>query len=225
MKVFIVPIVEGKTEQGAALKELLERVWYKLLGHWQPLSVQPAVRGKRDLLVTPEASGELTERIRQANNDLQECLAESAEYRGLVLLLLDSEQVCPATLAPTLLAAASRQCPHIPNVACVLAVKEFENWLVAGANGFAGFKELKLPDPLVLPQDPEARKGSAWLAEQRQKVGRGLAYTKTRDAIDLVKRMDLVAARASSPSFDKLCRELEKLIPPPPPADPSPPAP
>jgi len=224
VKIFIVPIVEGKTEQGAALKELLERVWYNLLRQWQPLSVQPAVRGKRDTLVSPATSGELAERICQANNDLQDCLSENADFRGAILLLLDSEQMCPAELAPVLVAAARDQCPHIPNVACILAVKEFENWIVAGAAGFTGKTELRLPDPLVLPPDPEARKGSAWLAEQRQKVGRGLTYSKTVDGVLFVKRMDLVAARATSPSFDKLCRELEKLIPPaedstPPPAE------
>jgi hypothetical protein len=167
----------------------------------------------------------LAERVRQANNDLQECLAENAEYRGLILLLLDAEQACPANLAPALLAAVNEQCPHISNVTCVLAVKEFENWLIAGATGFAGKTELGLPDPLVLPQDPETRKGSAWLAEQRQQAKRGSTYSKTVDGVQFVKRMDLGAARASSPSFDKLCRELAKLIPSPPSEAPSPPPP
>ena len=37
------------------------------------------------------------------------------------------------------------------------------------------------------------------------------AYSETIDCPEFVRAMDIVAARQSSESFDKLCRELEKL--------------
>jgi hypothetical protein len=38
------------------------------------------------------------------------------------------------------------------------------------------------------------------------------AYSETIDCPVFVQHMDLPTARRSSKSFDKLCRELEKLI-------------
>jgi hypothetical protein len=106
------------------------------------------------------------------------------------------------------------QCPHLAPFTCVLAVREFENWLVAGATGFQGKKHLDLPDPLPPVTDPEAFAGASWLVKQRQKVSRSKTYKKTADAIAFIKAMDLAEAHRTSRPFRKLCRELEKLIPP-----------
>jgi hypothetical protein len=59
----------------------------------------------------------------------------------------------------------------------------------------------------VIPEDPEGqRAGKAWV----QKRYRGVKYSETVDQPAMTMRMDLSLCRSRSPSFDKLCRELEK---------------
>ncbi len=217
MKVFIVPIVEGKTEQGPALSSLLNKVWNTLLNRWEPLSVQPAVRGSRPTLAAPDASGELAKRIRQANNDLAECLDSEPGSSGLILLLPGSDEDCPAKLGPVLLAAAQLQCPDCGPFTCVLAKKEFENWLIAGAAGFAGKAQLQLPDPLPALTDPEGMKGSGWLAEQRKKLSRSSSYKNRCYAVDgfctVLQAQKLSLEREfCDPELSKLVYKNHKLL-------------
>lgn len=104
----------------------------------------------------------------------------------------------------------------------------FENWLVAGATTLGGVNGL--PPNLVVPLLPEDLGGKAWFEQQFRSVNKTRAYSETRDCLQFVRVMDLAAARQNAASFDKLCRELEKLVlppaaPPPPPSPPDPPTP
>lgn len=50
MTLYIVPIVEGHTEQGC-VERLLHRIWHELLAHAERLQVVDPFRGHRDELV------------------------------------------------------------------------------------------------------------------------------------------------------------------------------
>jgi hypothetical protein len=228
MSVYVAPIVEGKTEQHGGVRELILRIWYEHLGQTEHLEVLRAARGQRAVLGNPNRPADLVARIGEAYSRLRTAIANNpAGGSGVVLLVLDADADCVKSLGPTLLATADQHCPHLSPFTCVLAVREFENWIVAGAAGFVGRGDLDLPNPLVLPTDPEAFAGASWLSKQRQQVSRSKSYKKTADAIPFIKAMNLAEAHHTSRSFRKLCRELEKLIPPmvappdPPPDDPT----
>jgi hypothetical protein len=132
-----------------------------------------------------------------------------------LLILLDAESDCPATLSRTLLGVAQQAIPPDWPVACVLAKRMIENWIVGGASALATV--CGLPDPVPARFDVENCSGSGWLDAQIRGPGPRPTrkYDKTAHALRLVQRMDLAEARANAPSFDKLCRELERRIAPP----------
>ena len=116
-------------------------------------------------------------------------------------------------LGPELLTRAKAIRSDI-DVACVLANRQFENWFKAAAASLGGVG--KLPANLVAVADPESGRGASWLTEQMKRVDPKAEYKKPGDAMALTQGMDLAQCRANSPSFAKLCRELEARVPPPP---------
>ena len=123
----------------------------------------------------------------------------------LVLVLIDSEGQCPAKLALNLLDVARSVDPRV-DVACVLAHVMYETWFVAAAESLSEY--LRLEPGENLPQDPEASGyGSSWVVKR---FIEGPKYRKTQHQPAMTQAMDLNRCRAVSPSFDKLCRELEK---------------
>jgi hypothetical protein len=209
MTLYVVPIVEGQTEAGC-VERLLQRVWAEPLAGPVRLQVLTPSRGKRDALASP-AGTDLAGKIKEACLKLSQRLRRDSSGRGLLLLLLDAEGDCPAELAPRLLQAA-RLARSDTDIACVLAKRMFENWIVAGASTLAGVNGL--PDPLRPPDNPEDRSGTAWLDQQLRSQKRTRRYKKTADAAVFVREMSLEQCRARSPSFDKLCRELALRLQP-----------
>jgi hypothetical protein len=89
----------------------------------------------------------------------------------------------------------------------VLAKSEFEAWFIAAARSLAGVRGLS--PGLAPPSDPEAIRGAnEWLGRQ---MASGRSYTEVVDQPRLAARFDLHEAR-NSPSFDKLWRDLERLL-------------
>jgi hypothetical protein len=209
MTLYIVPIVEGQTEAGC-VERLLQRVWTELLAGPVRLQVLAPSRGQRDALIRPTGTS-LAEKIEEAHMKLSRRLRYDPSGRGLLLLLVDAEADCPAELGPRLLQTA-RRARSDADIACVLAKRMFENWIVAGASTLGGVNGL--PDPLQPPDNPEDRSGEAWLEQQLRSQERTRHYKKTADAAVFVGRMSLDQCRARSPSFDKLCRELALRLPP-----------
>jgi hypothetical protein len=204
MTLYIAPIVEGQTEQGC-VEPLLHRIWVELLHQPERLQVVEPFRSQRDTLV--HANGQvLTDGIQKAFLKLQQKKRKDAEAQLLLLILLDAEGDCPATLGPRLLQTA-RLARSDADIACVLAKRELENWFKAAAASLAGM--CGLPNDLSVPANPEEGSGDAWLTRQIQRQDRRRKYTKPADAVELARRMDLQLCRDHSPSFDKLCRELE----------------
>ena len=126
--------------------------------------------------------------------------------RGAILVLRDSEDDCPAELAPQLLARAARARGDLP-VAVVLATREFEAWFLAAAESLRGRRGL--PQSLAAPPDPEAIRGAKeWL---RSRMPAGRKYVETEDQAALTEILDLDLARRA-PSFDKCYREITRLL-------------
>lgn len=126
---------------------------------------------------------------------------------GSVLVLLDADDDCAAELGPELLQRAVTARPDVP-VSVVVAVREFEGWFLASAPSLAGHRGL--PQVLESPVDPEAiRNAKGWLQDRRTD---GLSYSPTVDQPALTAVFDMDLARSVSPSFDKLCREIERLL-------------
>jgi hypothetical protein len=204
MTLYVAPIVEGHTEAKCA-ERLLQRIWTELLNGPERMQVLPPLRGKRDSLVHPNRT-DLAETIEDAHETLTRRLRHDSSGRGLLLLLLDAEEDCPAALAPRLLERA-RTARSVADIACVLAKRELENWFKAAAASLAGIRSL--PNGLSIPANPEEGDGGAWLTRQMRRQNRGRKYAKPTDAVELAKRLDLQQCRDHSPSFDKLCRDLE----------------
>jgi len=87
----------------------------------------------------------------------------------------------------------------------VLAVREFEAWFLAAASSLAGKR--KLPADLADVEDPEALPSpKAWL-DGRMANG----YSETPEQPALAHWLDIPRARRAD-SFDKLVREIAKLV-------------
>jgi Domain of unknown function (DUF4276) len=190
----IAAIVEGQGEV-AAVPVLLGR----LLGEIAPgryIGVPRPYRISRGSLLAP--------------NGLERAVAAIGEQGGPrtgVLVLLDADDDCPYELAPALLARARDARKDRP-ASVVLAKREFEAWFLAAAPSLRGRRGL--PADLPLPDDPEQpRDCKGWLSRHRTDR-RG--YKPTADQAALAAVVDLRLARANSPSFDKLWRDVERLV-------------
>lgn len=91
-------------------------------------------------------------------------------------------------------------------VAVVLAVREFEAWFLAGLESLRG--ALGIPDRATYDGDPEEPRGAKGQFERVL----GRPYLDVDDQVRFVSRIDPAMVRANSPSFDKLVRELERLV-------------
>jgi hypothetical protein len=128
------------------------------------------------------------------------------------MLLMDSEGDPPCELAPRLLAWAQAARPDA-DIFCVLAHPMFGVWFAACAVSLAGYNGL--PAELTTPESPEGRGlGKGWLQKQLPRK-----YREPIDQRKFVSKMDIGMCRANAPSFDKLCRELERRLPAPPPGN------
>jgi hypothetical protein len=90
-------------------------------------------------------------------------------------------------------------------IGVVLAMREYEAWFLAAAASLRG--QRGLPDDLAPPAAPESlRDAKGWLNERMS-----LGYKPTIDQPALTAVFDLDQAR-TAPSFDKLVRELMRLL-------------
>ena len=124
-----------------------------------------------------------------------------------VLVLIDADDDCPATLGPQLLARAQQTRRDLP-VGVVLAKYEYEAWLLAAAASLAGHRQLSAD--LQSPPNPEAIRGAKGWLEARMPQDR--RYSETADQPALTARFDMDLARANADSFDKCYREIARLL-------------
>jgi hypothetical protein len=126
---------------------------------------------------------------------------------GAILIVLDADDDCPARLGTELLEAARRECPDLP-LAVVVAKRMFETWILAGAEGLVHREEIS---PTDVPAQPEetVKNPKRWISER---IRRADGYAETADLRRLTGCFALDGARQRCPSFDKLCRELSRLL-------------
>jgi Domain of unknown function (DUF4276) len=134
-----------------------------------------------------------------------ELAALNAGKNGGVLILLDSDDDCPAQLGPELLRRIRSARPDMPSTV-VLAKREFESWFLASAESLRGHRGLR--KDLKSPEQPEEIPGAKeWLCNHIL----GGAYASTVDQASLTHALDFTLARRA-PSFDKCYREISLLL-------------
>lgn len=147
----IVPIVEGQGEV-EALPLLLRRIAAALP---QPTAVRvnPPIRVKSGSFLSDDA---------YFSKYVSLAAAKAAQGSGLVLILLDCEDDCPAKVGPVLLNNARSVRSDVPHLVA-LAYREYETWFLAAAESLRGIAGL--PQDLSPPPDPERIRGAKeWLS-------------------------------------------------------------
>jgi hypothetical protein len=135
-----------------------------------------------------------------------ELSARKTGGKGAVLVLVDSEDDCPAQTGPELLRRACAARSDIP-IGVVLAKREYEAWFLAAAESLRGRRGLA--HDLTAPAEPESIRGAKeWLSAR---TATGVNYREVLDQPALTAVFDLSAARRAD-SFDKCYREVERLL-------------
>jgi hypothetical protein len=188
----VATIVEGHAEV-ESVPLLLRRIFAQL---WvSDIQVARPFRVKRNRVVKP---GELERAINQTIRD-------RAEVAG-ILVLIDSDDDCPAKLGPELLDRATKT-TRVP-VSVVLANREFECWFrgsKASLRGISGILE-----DAIAPLNPENTRGAK--EHLTRNMGRGRRYLEVDDQATFAEKFDLNETRRCCPSFDKCFRETERLL-------------
>jgi hypothetical protein len=186
MTVQIGCIVEGHGEVNA-VPALIRRIAAELDPGLAVTIPQP-VRIPKTKLLRPQ---ELERAVRLA--------ALNIAGQGGLLLLLDSDEDCPAQMGPELLRRIQAARQDLPS-SVILAKREFESWFLASAESIGG------PADLASPPDPESIQGAKeWL---HQRWG---AYAPTVNQTSLTFAMDLRLARRAK-SFARCYREIRRLL-------------
>ena len=186
-------IVEGHGEVQAV--PILLRRLASALDPTLALQVEQPIRITKSKLLK---AGELERAV--------ELAARKVGGAGAILILLDSDEDCPAMLGPDLLARARIARGDVP-ISVVLAKHEFESWFLAGAESLRGRRGLR--DDLEPPAQSENVQGAKeWLADRM--IG-DHHYVETLDQPALAAILDLAAARRAD-SFDKCWREMNRLM-------------
>lgn len=196
----IAPIVEGHGDV-AAVPVLLRRICAELLGGRLVHVLRP-IRQPRDRLLN-DKDGCLARSLELAIRKLKQSSIPSVPE--LVLLLVDADHDCAAEGGPRTLELAARLRGDA-DIAVVWAVWEYETWFVAAAESLHHHLNL---DPSTVPSDPEASRCRKNWIERHWRVGK---YSESVDQPKLTACMDLPLCRRRSPSFDKLCREMERRL-------------
>ncbi|MBI3693370.1 MAG: DUF4276 family protein [Acidobacteria bacterium] len=193
MEVRIACIIEGHGER-EAVPIVVRRIAWRLDPALK-VQVPACIRISRNKLVK---AGELERAV--------ELAARKAGSQGAVLVMLDSDDDCPAELGPELLRRATQARGNLP-VAVVLPKREFESWFLAAA---ASLREHRgLAADIQPPSNPESIRGAKeWLS---QRMGVDRQYIETLDQAPLAARFDLDLARRAD-SFDKCYRDIVRLL-------------
>ena len=171
----IVPIVEGHGEE-EALPTLLRRFSAEH-GYEGFLKINPPIRIKAGSFLRND------EYFRKYIT-LAAAKAVQGDRRGLVLILLDCEDDCPAALGPELLQKAETVRADIEYLV-VLAYREYESWFIAAAQSLRGVTGL--PPSLESPSDIDAIRGAKeWLSRRMTQK-----YDPLVHQAEFTKRIDL----------------------------------
>lgn len=208
----VAPIIEGHGEV-EAVGILLRRIAAELA--YVPIQVVRPFRLPRGKLL-PGRTGDRRidgQELRRALDTASTLLKYAdSSARRFAILMCDADEDLPCEIAPRILAEA-RVVRADLDLACVIARREYETWFIAAAESLVKYLSLR-PGDEVVAADPEGRlsgdrpRGEKWVSDRF----RGPSYQKTVDQAKLTGAMDLALCRARSPSFDKLCREIQRRV-------------
>lgn len=183
-------IVEGDGEV-AAVPLLLRRLSEWRTPHEYP-DVQTPIRVHRDRFLNRDE--EFRRHLRLA--------AAKCGDEGWILVLLDADDDCPATLGEDIVRRAGACVPHRP-VSVVLANREYEAWFIAAAASLDGNRSFSVGlEAIIDAETPRDAKG--WIRARMEG-----SYGETTDQPAFTARMDLQQAHDRSRSFRKLCTEWD----------------
>jgi hypothetical protein len=185
-------VVEGHGEVEAA--PLLVRRIAAWAGFEGELVIPPPLRVHRGSIVKDR---ELERAV--------ELTARKVGEGGGILVLLDADDDLACQLGPDFSRRAT-EARSDRRIGVVFAVREYEAWFLAAADSLRGHRSL--PADLTAPDDAEAIRGAKGWLDARMVNG----YSETIDQAKLTARFDLDRARSGAPSFDKLIREICKLL-------------
>jgi len=190
MKRRIVPIVEGFSE-AESIPAFLRRVLQdRGVFHVEP---DRAIREHRQRLVKKEI---FVNRVR---------MAQLREDCSAVLVLFDADDDAACELGPSLRKFSEDEGIAVPTCV-VIAVREIESWLIAGAESLRDYRGISCD---LSPPDPaESIRGAKERLDRHMQSG----YKETIDQLPLLLKFDYAAARKLAPSLDKFLRDVEGLI-------------
>ncbi len=124
---------------------------------------------------------------------------------GLVLVLLDADDDCPASKGVEILDRARKVYPF-NHLAVVFANREFEAWFIAAAESLNGVRSFQTQpgDEATQPETPRNAKG--WVRERMEG-----SYGEVVDQPAFTASFDLARAHETSRSFRKLCDEWRRF--------------
>ena len=188
----IVPIVEGHAET-ESVPVLLRRVFASM-----DVCDIPIARPFRVSRTRVVKENEIERTLRQA--------IRSRENVGCILVILDSDDDCPAKLGPELLKRCKSE-TQLP-VAVILAKREFESWFLSAKESLRGVRGIR--DDACVPQNPEEISGAKERLSQNMENNR--RYLNVVDQPALAAKMDFESARERCPSFRRFMREVGRLV-------------
>jgi len=189
----IAPIVEGHSEV-SSVPLILRRIGEEILG--RNIEVARPFRVKRHSVVR---AGELEKAVEQ--------VFRTREGVTEILLLIDADDDCVKELGPQL-AERLRNCARGSSTV-VIANRELESWFLGSKESLRGVRGIR--HDVMTRADAESIRGAK---EQLSRNMSNTRYVEVDDQPALAQRFDLNHARRNCPSFDRLCRHLEKIPPP-----------
>jgi hypothetical protein len=123
-----------------------------------------------------------------------------------IMVLLDSDDDCPAELGIQLLGRAKKT-TQIP-VSVVLAHREFECWFLGSKESLRGVNGIV--ESATAPVNPENIRGAKEHLTRNMTGGR--RYLAVDDQVTFAARFDLDIARRRCPSLNKCFREVQRLL-------------
>ena len=191
--VVFVPIVEGQGEV-QAVPNLLHRIVQSVRPELA-VRVNPPIRVK---------AGSFLQDAEYFRRQVALAAAKAAQSQGHVLILLDCEDGCPATLGPELLRRARATRGDVSYLVCLVS-REYETWFVTAAESLQGC--CGLPANLAPPQDPEQIRGAKeWLSRHMP-----YPYDPILHQLDLTRVFDLREAQANH-SFRRLVQKIHTVL-------------
>lgn len=195
-------IVEGDGEARAA--PILVNRWLARRGFARFFeAMDPAINTKgKSKLVCP------LDRQRMLGVERFVEAALRADHLAAIVVMLDADDDCPAELGPALLGRAQRVDTSVP-LSVVVAKRMYENWILAD---FASLRARSvLPGAAFYADrgDPESDSSP----KRSLKLIRGEPYKETTHQALLTAALSLRSGmRRRAPSFDKLFRDLERIL-------------